>query len=63
MTSASIEAADLARIEELRLSPETRRKLFARTAPPPSIFGRYSEKEPVCISVPDMETYSFLLCI
>ena len=54
---ASIEAAYLARIEELRLSPKTRGKLFARTAPPPSIFGRYSEKEPVCVSVPDTDTY------
>ena len=54
---ASIEAAYLARIEELRLSPKTRGKLFARTAPPASIFGRYSEKEPVCVSIPDTDKY------
>ena len=51
-----IEAAYLAGMEELRLSPKTRGKLFARMAPPPSVFGRYSEKEPVCASVPDTDT-------
>ena len=55
--SAGLEAAYLARIEELKLMPKAKKKLFARIPPPPSIFGRYSEKEPVCVSIPDTDRY------
>ena len=54
---ARIEAAYLARIEELKLAAKVKKHLFAHTPPPPSIFGRYSEKEPVCVSIPDTDRY------
>jgi len=44
-----LEHAMLVRIEQLRWSPESGVKLFADQQPPPSIFGRYSETEPVCV--------------
>ena len=43
-----IEAAHLARIEEIRSDPKLKKRMFAVTAPPASIFGRYSETEPNC---------------
>ncbi|MFA6957557.1 MAG: hypothetical protein WC538_16920 [Thermoanaerobaculia bacterium] len=44
-----LEHAMLVRIERLRWSPESGVKLFADQPPPSSIFGRYSETEPVCV--------------
>src|SRR5574340_643301 len=43
-----LEAAYLARSEEIRLDPRVKKKLFARSVPPAFIFGRYSETEPDC---------------
>ncbi len=43
-----IGAAYLARIEEIRLDHRLKRPLFAGEVPPSSIFGRYSETEPLC---------------
>ncbi len=43
-----IYAAYLARIEEIRLDPGSKKRMFADTPPPASIFGRYSETEPDC---------------
>ncbi|MCG6533176.1 MAG: hypothetical protein L7F78_00500 [Syntrophales bacterium LBB04] len=45
-----IEAANLTRIEEIRLEPKLKKKLFADTDPPVSIFGRYSKTEPLCFN-------------
>ena len=53
----SLEASYLAWIEEIRLSPGVKEKFFASQPPPPSIFGRYSEKEPICINDPDSGNY------
>jgi uncharacterized protein len=55
--SGELEAAYLTRIEELKRMPETKKKLFASLPPPSSIFGRYSEQEPVCVSIPDTDKY------
>lgn len=44
-----LEHAMLLRMAELRWSPDTGVKLFASERPPESIFGRYSETEPVCV--------------
>ncbi len=35
------------------LDQKVRKKLFASTAPPASIFGRYSETEPLCFNAKD----------
>lgn len=51
--SGDIEAAYLARIEEIRLDPEVKKKLFAQSVPPARIFGRYSETEPLCFNPKD----------
>lgn len=48
-----IVAAYLARIEELRLADGT----FGSDAPPPSIFGRYSKTEPLCLIVEGTNDY------
>lgn len=45
-----IQAAYLARIEEIRLDPKLRKSLFAAAGPPAHIFGRYSETEPLCFN-------------
>src|SRR4029450_5206962 len=47
--AGSIEAAYLARIEEIRLQPALKKALFARQAAPASVPGRYSETEPLCL--------------
>lgn len=44
----AILAAYLARIEEVRLNAKVKKHLFARSAPPQDILGRYSNKEPLC---------------
>jgi len=44
-----LEHAMLVRIEQLHWAPESGVKLFAEQRPPSSIFGRYSETEPVCV--------------
>jgi uncharacterized protein YecT (DUF1311 family) len=49
--AGAIEAAYLARIEEIRLEPALKKALFARQAAPPSVPGRYSETEPLCLFV------------
>jgi uncharacterized protein YecT (DUF1311 family) len=46
-----LEHAMLVRMEQLRWSPGDGVKLFADQPPPSSIFGRYSETEPVCIYI------------
>ena len=49
--AGSIEAAYLARIEEIRLDPALKKALFAQQAAPASVPGRYSETEPLCLLV------------
>jgi uncharacterized protein YecT (DUF1311 family) len=47
--AGAIEAAYLARIEEIRLQPALKKALFAQQAAPASVPGRYSETEPLCL--------------
>ena len=47
--AGQIEAAYLARIEEIRLDPALKKTLFARQAAPAPVPGRYSETEPLCL--------------
>ncbi len=54
-TPEGIRAAYLARIEEIRLGPGLKRPMFAATAPPASVYGRYSKTEPLCFSPKDGE--------
>jgi uncharacterized protein YecT (DUF1311 family) len=49
--AGSVEAAYLARIEEIRLDPGLKKALFAQQAAPPSVPGRYSETQPLCLLV------------
>jgi hypothetical protein len=52
-TPEEIRAAYLARIEEIRLGPGLKRPMFAGSGPPASIYGRYSETEPLCFNPND----------
>lgn len=54
--AGQIEAAYLARIEEIRLAPALKQALFAQQPAPASVPGRYSETQPLCLIAEGGET-------